>query len=145
MTELYRMDDWVVPIPTGFTDRSINVLEWRLEDSTDKLALVVQREYVPTGTKLDKYVKKETKNYPSKFLGYRLERDDAHEGAVPGSQVCHNAFRYKKDNDVIYTHQAFVLLGVQIVLLTGTAKATFKSTVDEVVDEAVNGLKLRED
>lgn len=145
MRELYRMDDWVVPIPPGFTDRSINVLEWRLEDSTDKLALVVQREYVPAGTNLELYVKKETKNYAGKFLGYRLEREDTHEGAVPGSKVKHNSFRYKKDNDVIYTHQAFVLIGQQIVLVTGTAKANFKSTVDEVVDEAVNGLKLRED
>lgn len=145
MSELYRMDDCVVPVPAGFTDRSVHVLEWRLEGSTDKLALVVQREIVPVGTSLEGYVAKEVKAYPGKFLGYKLDRDDAHDGNWPGSQVIHKGFRYRQDAEVLYTHQAFTLAGKQLIVLTGTAKAAFKSTVDEIVDEAVNGLKPRED
>ncbi len=45
-TQQYYTDDCTIPVPTGFRDRSTNVLEWKTEDG-DSIALVIHRDQLP--------------------------------------------------------------------------------------------------
>lgn len=138
----YQMNDCVVTLPDGFTDSSVNVLEWALE-SGEKVALVVQREDVAEGASLEECVEKQTREYPAHFVGLQVDLDEARELAG-GITLHRKAFRFKKERDVFYNHQVFVLDGRHLVVLTASARARNRVDVDAIVDEAVEGLRLRD-
>src|SRR5262249_38867503 len=154
----------------GFRDRSAHVLEWMLEDG-EKLVLVVQREPLPPdgvpaippahpdhaghshgaasspqasggGSLFDRYVAAQTKVYPSQFSGYRLERDEVATGESP-FEMRRKVFRWRHEQDVLYHHQVFVLVGDDVLGLTGSAKARNRDAVDRLVVEALAGLRVR--
>jgi hypothetical protein len=162
------MDDATIPVPEGYRDRTAHVLEWTLEDG-EKLVLVVNRELLPPdgaappasgdhaghshgappsprttgeGTPFDRYVAAQTKVYPSQFAGFRLERDEVATGESP-FEMRRKVFRWRHEQDVLYHHQVFVLLGDNVLGLTGSAKARNRDAVDRLVGEALAGLKVR--
>ena len=139
----FHMDDAVLCLPTGFSDRSVNVLDWPLSE-VDKLALVVQRERLAAEPPLQDYVEAELKDYPRRFAAFRRERLDEPE-LYWDAEIRHHAFRWKKDEDVLYNRQAFVRIGAVVLVMTATAKAAYRDEVDEVVKRALEGFKIRED
>ncbi len=139
----FHMDDAVLALPAGYLDKSVNVLEWQVENG-ERVVLVVQRERLPEGRSFDEYVETETKDYAKRFTAFR--RETADEPHFDGdAEVKHQAFRWKKDEDVLYNRQAFVRVGSLALVMTATAKAAYRAEVDEVVRRSLDGLKLREE
>lgn len=148
----YLTDDCTVSVPTGFRDRSSNVLEWKTQEG-DSVVLVIQREPIPPSPipgeepppfDLHRYIGEQTGEYPSQFPSFSLERDEA---SAPGASfpMQRKAFRWRKDNEVLYHHQAFVLAGARIVVLTVASKARHRVQVDTLMDEVIANFRVRGD
>lgn len=144
----FYTDEAIIPVPPGFTDRTTNVLEWKTPEG-DPIAMVIHRQVLtpadPEGEVMvadfDAYVANETKDYATRFAGLRTEREDdaTPDTAMP---VRRRAFRYRHEEKVLYECQAFVLLGRRVIVLTAAAKAIHRESVDRLIDEAVEGLKV---
>ena len=50
----------------------------------------------------------------------------------------------KREREVLYTHQAFVLVADQVLIFTVSAKAVHRARVDSVVEGLMNSLEFRE-
>jgi hypothetical protein len=149
-TRTYFMDDCTIPVPSGFRDRTVNVLEWEMEDG-DKIGLVIQREPLPSfpptevpRPTLESFVEAQTKDYPVQFAGFCLERDEA---AAPGApfEIQRKAFRWKHEQHVLYHHQAFVLVEAGVVVLTGSGKARHREAIDRLLDAVLADFHARGD
>jgi hypothetical protein len=144
---IYLMDDCTIHVPPGFRDRTSHQLEWKTREG-DTIALVIQREPPSVGAAeapaidLPRYVAAQTRDYPARFAGFHLERDETrdHDSGFP---MCRKAFRWRKDQDVLYHHQAFVLVGDTIVILTAAAKAAHREPVDTLLDDALQSFAAR--
>ncbi len=152
-TRLYYMDDCTVALPPGFRDNTVNVLEWKT-DEDDSIALVVQRETLDEAAFMEPnspaialaaFVDEGTKDYASRFSGFRLERDDVAIGHPSGAEMTRKAWRWNKGQDVIYQHQVFVFAAPLLVVFTGAAKARHRERVDYVVEQALTTLRHRHD
>jgi len=140
---VYHMDDCVLELPGGFVDRTLNVLEWPLE-SGDTVVLVVQREPLAEVLSFDQYIARETRSYPSQFAAFH--EDGVERASVgDGIDVHHVKFRWKREQDVLYHHQAFVDAGTKVLVLTATGKASHRDDVDAAIERALGKLKFRED
>lgn len=140
----YCMDDASLTLPGGYTDRTSNVIEWSLEGG-DKVVLVVQRDWLPPAGGADafaRYVAAQTRVYPSRFEGFYLERDEVAAGDA-GFAMCRKVFRWRREQDVLYHHQVFVLLGAGVLVLTASAKALHRDAVDHLLEGALGGLQVR--
>jgi hypothetical protein len=148
--EPYCMHDYMIPLPAGFRDLTVNVLEWDTADG-EKIALVVQRKALSRKTPdeapaaaLERLVTDETKDYPTRFAGYRVEHDEL--GAEDGRyEMRRKAFRWRHEEQVIYHHQVFVLVGDAVVLFTGAGKARHREVVDRLLHDVVSDLRIRGD
>jgi hypothetical protein len=150
---LYYADDCTLTVPAGFRDRTTNLLEWKTPEG-DSIALAIQREPLPArppeealppAAVLQQYVDEQTRTYPTQFAGFRLERDEVAAGDGGGFEMRRKAFRWKNGEDVLYHHQAFVIIGERILVLTAAAKARHRNAVDHLVEEALNDLRVRGD
>lgn len=149
-TRRFYMDDCTIPLPAGFRDRTVHVLEWQMEDG-ESIALVVQREALPASSDGEeapeaafaRFVEGEVRDYPSQFDGFHRERDETAVGS--GFEMRRIAFRWRKEREVLYHHQAFVLVGEGAVLFTGSSKALHRDAVDRLLEEALAGLRVRGD
>jgi len=140
----YLMDDCTIHVPSGFRDRTQHTLEWQTGEG-DAIALVIQREPVPgapAAFDLQRYTAAQTRDYPRSFAGFHLERDET-RGDDGGFPMCRKAFRWHKDQDVLYHHQAFILLGDTLVVLTAAAKAAHRELVDALLDDALQSFAAR--
>jgi hypothetical protein len=145
----YLADDCSLPVPPGFRDRTTHVLEWKTPEG-DSVVLVLHREMIPEDPlpgdpqpfDLDRFVADQVKEYPSKFAGYREERDEV-ASADAGFRMRRKAFRWKSENDVLYHHQVFVLTGDRVIVLTAAAKAKHRAAVDEVLSTALADFRAR--
>ena len=142
MNGLYLTADSAFAVPDGYVDRTVNMLEWTIEKTNDKLSLIAQREKVPPKTNLDAYVAKQTKNYDTVFEAYRVEETFEKERSL--AEASHLAFRFKREREVLYTHQAFVLINGQVLVFTVSAKAVHRARGDSVVEGLMNSLEFRE-
>lgn len=142
MAERYLTADAAFALPPGFADRSVNIFEWAIGTSGDRLGLVLQRDRVKTKD-LEAYVAKETKPYATRFDGYKLDGEEMVESSI--AEAFHKRFRFKKDGDIVFMHQVFVLTGDRILLFTATAKAAHRETVEALVAELMGSLDLREE
>lgn len=143
----YYMDDCTITLPGGLRDRSVNVLHWELEG--EKVALVIQREALPSMApgqtiSLSAYVGLQTQDLPAQLAGFRLEREEA---TLPGSpfEVERRAFRWQREGEVLYHHQAFVRIGDGVVVFSGSGKARLRDAVDQLIDLALVDLRVRGD
>ena len=143
----YYTDEAILPVPPGFVDRSTNILEWTSPEGA-KLALLVHRHALEPADVLpspvaafDAYVHRETKDYPVRLAGFRLDREDdeSPDAAMP---VRRRGYRFRHEEKVIYQCQAFILLGPRILVLTAASEARLRDEVDRMVDEAIAGLKV---
>lgn len=141
MSASYIMADARFAVPEGFHDRSVNVLEWAIEGG-DKLSLIAQRDAVASTVSLDEYVTTQTKSYPIEFDAYRVETETAAER--PLAEARQLSFRFKREREVLYTHQVFVLAAGQVLVFTVTAKAIHRGRVDELMARVMGSLELRE-
>jgi hypothetical protein len=94
------------------------------------------------GHAFDRYVADQTRVYPTQFSGFTLERDEAAVGGA-AFEMRRKVFRWRYEQDVLYHNQVFVLLGSDVLVMTGSAKARHRDAVDEVVDGAVAALRMR--
>jgi hypothetical protein len=147
----YFMDECRLEIPFGFTDRSVHVLDWPIGDG-DVVGLVVVREKLPPPAPeppppseyLRTLVTQRSRDFPSQFPGYRAEQEEAGTTAAEGLAVRRKTFRWRKEQDVIYHHHVYVLMGEQsLMTFTGVAKATHREAVDELVQQTLYSLCLR--
>jgi len=139
----YWMDDCTIQVPPGYRDRTSHTLEWKTPEG-DAVALIIQRDLLPPGAPADlqRYVAGQTADYPARFAGFHLELDEASDSdaAFP---MRRKAFRWCKDQDVLYHHQAFVLAGDRIIVLTAAAKAAHRESVDALIDDALRSFAAR--
>jgi hypothetical protein len=151
-SRVYYMDDCNVTLPDGFRDRTAHALEYKTEEG-DSIALVFQREPLPGLGKdpgadraraLDRYVEATTQGYPSRFVGLRFERDEVAGGDPGGLEMRRKTFRHKQGDDVLYQHQAFVLAGDAVLVVTAGSKARHRTLVDQLVDQTLGSLRFRE-
>lgn len=147
----YYTDDCTIPVPSGFMDRTTNVLEWKTEEG-DSVALVIHRaprpprELAPESdvSELEGYVAAETKDYTAKFAGLHMERDDV-TSSDAGFPMRRKAFRWRNEKEVLYHNQAFVLTADRFVVLTAAAKARHREAVDFMMDNALASFRARGD
>jgi hypothetical protein len=148
----FYMDDCTLSVPEGFRDRTTNVLEWKTPEN-DTVVLIVQREPLPRPDParpftpeagLAQYVTAQTKDNASRFAGFRMERDEVAAGDW-GFHIHRKAFRWRKDEDVLYHHQAFVLARDRFIVLTGAAKALHRASVDVLLDDVLASFRIRGD
>jgi hypothetical protein len=153
MRRTYFMDDFTLELPEGFRDRSTHLLEWKTDDG-DSVVLVAQREKLPgvddsdespPAVLLEQYVADQIKSYPSQFAGYRQESGEAAVSEGGSLAMRRIAFRWKKEQDVLYHHQAFVLSGKHVLVLTGAGRASHRDQVDRLLKEALDHLRVRGD
>jgi len=143
----YCMDDCTIHVPSGFRDRTNHVLEWKTPEG-DAVALVLQRDAPgepPAGAPsidLPRYVADQTRDYPIRFAGFHLERDEASDHGS-GFPMCRKAFRWRKEQDVLYHHQAFVQVGDGFVVITAAAKAAHRESVDALLDDVLESFAAR--
>jgi hypothetical protein len=160
---IYYMDDATLTVPAGYRDHTTHVLEWALEGG-DKIALVIQRDRLPKAGQearspgghshahaagedeahagaFARYVAGQTRGYPAQFAGFHLERDEVLDGA--SFEMRCKVFRWRHEQDVLYHNQVFLLLGPDVLVLTGSSKALHRDAVDRLVDEALAGLRAR--
>lgn len=134
----FHIDEAVLEVPVGFIDRTINVLEWILEDG-DRMVLVIER--APSIASLDACVEEHVGSYPSRFAGYKLV--EVHHAEVDGMRVIELEIRSRTDAGVMHHHQAFVDLGGAALILSATAKFAFAAQCEALIDEALETLRLR--
>jgi hypothetical protein len=142
MSGRYFTSDAAFTLPDGLTDRTVNILEWTVERTSDRLTLLLQREKVTPAVSLEDFVSKHTRSYAGEFEAYHLEQQVARESDL--AEAVHLTFRFKKQHMVLYTHQAFVHVGPLILVFTASAKATHRDRVDELVDAVMRTLEIRE-
>jgi len=147
---LFHFDEGVVSMPGGFRDRSSQILEWTV-DNTSSVVLVIQRERLTIDPRtqlsltLDDVVARETGEYPTRFLGFRLDPNefpDPTDGTLPLRRI---VFRWKSDREVLYHHQVFVLSDQLVLTLTMSSSAAHRDRADHVIQEALSSLRFRED
>jgi hypothetical protein len=153
VTRVYYMDDFTIDVPEGFRDRAVHLLEWRT-DKGDPIALVAQRDDLPSlgpddatppSVLFARYVSQATKDYPIQLAGYREEHSEVSVPSEGSLEMRRVAFRWKKDQDVLYDHQAFVLAGRKVLLLTCTGKARDRDAVDLILNGALERVRVRAD
>jgi hypothetical protein len=140
---VYHFDEGVISIPRGFVDRSTQTLEWPVDNSSS-LTLVVQRQRLAWGS-FDDLVDRETREYPARYLGFKAEETeypDPFGGSMP---IRHVAFRWKAELDVLYNHQAFVYSAPLVLVFIVSAKALHRERADQLMKEALSGLRFREE
>lgn len=146
----YFTDHCTISVPQGFRDRSMNLLEWTTPEG-DSIALAIQREKLPgvepsevapTEADLARYVAQQVKGYPAQFAAFHLERDEVATGdwRFP---MHRKAFRWRKEQDVLYHHQVFMLVGEHVVVLTGASKARHRDAVDVLIEDALRSFRVR--
>lgn len=140
MTVRYRVGDIGFDLPEGFEDRSVNIFEWPSEGG--RIGLVVQRESARRELDLSAYVAEQTRDYATRFDAFRLEAQDADE--LPLAQVRSKRFRFKREQEVFFTHQAFVHNEGTVFVFTGSGKASQREIVDDLVGNLIQSLHLRE-
>ena len=145
----YFTDDVAFSLPDGFRDRTVQLLEWTTP-THEIISLDVSRELLPrrhpdeplSRDDLERYFDAETRGHPTQFAGLRTERDE--HGVTTGGVAFHRkAFRWKKGTEARYHHQVFALLGDRVMVLTGSASAELRGTVDVVIDRALKDLRRR--
>lgn len=147
----YFADDCTISVPAGFHDRSTNVLEWKTEEG-DSLVLAIHRELLPPAAPekkapefdLERFVAAQTKDYPAKFAGLRVERDEV-AGSDAGFHMRRKAFRWQNKTEVLYHHQAFVLAGDRVIVLTAACKARHREAIDLLMDSVLANFRVRGD
>lgn len=144
----YYMDDCVIAVPGGPRDRSVNVLEWDLEGG-DKIALVIQREPLPAlvpgqPVTLQVYVGVQTRELPAQLAGFHLEREEATSADSP-FEISRWAFRWQREQEVLYHHQAFVRIGDGVIVFSGSGKARHREAIDRLLDTVLADLRVRAD
>lgn len=151
MSRRFQMDECSIRLPDDYRDRTVNAVEWKTPEG-DRIVLMIQRDPAPAGPAdalpnevLEAYVAAQTREYPKRFAGYRLERDEAASGDTRGLALVRRAFRSSKDHDTLYHHQAFILAGHVILVLTAAAQARHRERVDAVIDEALGDIHFRAD
>lgn len=146
----FHFDEGVLSLPQGFRDRSQQVLEWSVDNSSS-VVLVIQRDTLapgPSGSPTDNFdarVAHETNNYPTRFLGFRREPDDypdPFDGTLPLRRI---VFRWKSDRDVLYNHQVFLLSVPLMLIFTVSAKPAHRERADRIMHSALLDLRFRED
>jgi hypothetical protein len=144
----YYMDDATIAVPPGFVDRSVNVLEWPLEGG-GKIMLVVQRERLPGSAggdlpqgALSRYASAQTKDYPAQFAGFSLERDEVTSDGS-GLEMRRMAFRWRREQEVLYHQQVFILAGADVLLVTASSNAEHREAVDRLTEDVITALRIR--
>jgi hypothetical protein len=141
----YYMDDATITLPGGYVDHTTNALEWPI-DGDQKVGLIIQRERLlgASADALNRYVAKQTKGYPAQFSGYKLEQADV-ASAEAGFEMRRLAFRWQKEQEVLYHNQVFVLVRGDVMVMTASAKARYREAVNHLVEHALEGLRVREE
>lgn len=138
----YLMDDCSMLVPEGFRDLTSHTLSWPMPDGS-MAALVVQRETRPGGPpELSSFVEDQTRDYPLRFSGFLLETNEVASGEA-AFPMHRKAFRWHSDPDVLYHHQAFILVDATIVVITAAAKAAHRDAIDALLGEVLESFGVR--
>jgi len=139
MSYLYHVDEGVLSLPDGFTDQTLNMFKWVFPEG--ECSLAIQRERIPANKSFAELVKLVTDPYPKQFPSYTEEPTMEIAFDLPTAT---RRFRWRKDSAVSYHHQVFVDLEGSLLLLTASGQARLREKVDDVLHEALSGLRLRE-
>ncbi len=134
----YHIDEGSLSLPADFRDASVNVFEWMSPEGI--CTLTVQREK-KHGRSFEKMIEQTTAPYAKSFPAFAEEEPLAFELEVP---TVGRRFRWRNEKGVQYHHQAFVDLGDSMLVLTAGGSARTAERVDEVLLQALNGMRLRE-
>ncbi len=147
--QTYYMDDCTFVVPAGFRDHTVNALDWPTEDG-GRVALVVQRQALPHPAEdvaprpgaLERFVEAQTRDYGTRFEGFHKDREEVTSGES-GLEMRRLAFRWRHEREVLYHHQAFVLVGWTVLVLSCTGKARHSESVDRLMNEVLAELRVR--
>lgn len=140
MSRPFHMDDCEIQVPEGFKDRSVNLMEWQTEGGGNVI-LSISRDSLEGDFRT--YVDRETRDLPSRYRGFKVERDDVIE-LQGGFVAARKAFRWNKEADVVYNQLAFVDVRPLLLLVTITAKARDRELADQLFDDVLRKFRIRE-
>lgn len=139
MNYVYHMDEGVLTLPEGFTDATVHAFTWAT--SHGGISLAVQREAAKSGRTFEQTVLEVTKPYATQLAAYAEE--EPMEITLDRPAVS-KRFRWHHESGVVYHHQVFVDLEGSVLLFTCAGEAAARDRVDDILHEALSGLRLRE-
>jgi hypothetical protein len=142
----YQLNEMTLKLPDAIEDRSVNVLLFGTKRPPD-FNLVISRDFLPKGEKLDFIVKKQLDMISAaqkefKRLGPVREREiikrDASQVTAKETMVSY------KDQGVKYfqRHLYIPMQGVKIMILVATVTSAWEKQDDATWDSVINSIRL---
>lgn len=138
MTVYFQMDDVAIALPDGATDRTTNILEWKIDG--EPVQLTVQRDTHKARLPPSKLMAATTAEYERRFPLFRAEEPPPLQVELDHAVA---AFTWKKDHQAIYQLQVFVELGTRVLVLTASGRTKHKDPIVALMQGAVESMTLR--
>lgn len=139
---LYYINEGAFEVPEhDFNDRSVHILESKLDDGT--LTISVQRDRFDAGQSLDDLVRTHIEKASRALRGYAilLQR----ESTAAGVRAIEIGSRWRGDDYMVYTRQAFLPVSTSVwLLVSGNTPITHREACDRAVEHVLETLQLRE-
>lgn len=136
----YHFDEAVVPVPGGFQDKSVQVLEWPCATPGDSMVMVVARR-VPNMSFADD-VRRDIDETRTGLKACVIEADA--EGSVAEIPAHFLTMRYVREGKALYQRQVFLDSAPRLLTLLVVGPASTRVEVDELFAAAVDGIRFRE-
>ncbi len=134
----FHIDEGALVLPDGAVDRSMNLLEWKIDG--DPVQLTVQRDTHADRLSPAKLLAVTTSEYERRFPLFQSETAPALEIACDHAVA---AFTWKKDHQAVYQAQVFIELGSRVLVLTASGRAKHRDAIVALIQGAVESMTVR--
>lgn len=138
----YYVNEAVFEVPFDtFRDRSVTLLEAKLDGGGDLTVGIQRGEYAP-GHGLERFVDDHIEKAGRTLRAYQLVARVERE--VAGLRAVEVTCRWRNGKDLVHTRQAFVDLGKAWWLISTNGKVADRDAVDAANERVLSTLRFRE-
>ena len=137
----YHFDEAVLPVPAGFIDKSVQVMEWPSSAPGQGIMLVISRR-APFAT-FDDDIRRDIDETRTGLKACVVEADEPGE---VGQLVAHYlTMRYVREGKALYHRQVFVQAApTRLLTIFAVGPASTRSEIDDLFVSAIDGIRFRE-
>lgn len=134
----YHLDEGMLDLPSGFQDKSQNILQWPLPRGA--CTIVIERAPLPSGWSFSEAVHRQSKREAKSVLGYAEKAALALELDIPAATRC---FVGRLDGELVYHHRLFVDRAPSVLVMTARGPHAMRRHIDDIFAQAAMTLRLR--
>lgn len=125
----------------GFVDRTVTLLQAE-SPGGGEIALLLQRFPLPVGKSLRDVVKTHLGQSTRSLRAYSVifERD-SEVSSAPAIEI---AFRWRGEDNMVYTRQAHLVVGTQWLVVAANAPLAERETCDQLLEHVLSTLRVRD-